>query len=427
MSQTEKPQIDKFKPQRVNANKHNLRGMKALDDSILQDGWIGAITTAADGETFDGSARLETLQQGEGADPIVVEIDGTRPVILKRLDIANADDPKAQRLAIAANRVAELNLDWDADILAELSQEIDLTGLWSDEELSNLLAFQESGEGCGEEDEEEVSALIDEAESGAIESRVSLGQIWKLGRHYIACGDSTSEENVKKLLGDRFKDVEMVWADPPYGISAVSKDGKTGTGKPTPFGGAKNRGAGTRDIAATIYAPIIGDDGIKTATSSASLLLEIFPSSMHLWWGANHYIEPFKGSSCWIVWDKQTDGNNFADAELAWCSSLTTVRIFRHLWQGMVKASEHGQKRVHPTQKPIALAEWCFEKYGKPNDLIFDPFLGSAPSIIASQQMEGTRSVVGFELSEAYCEVICRRFESLTGINAELVGSLTNG
>jgi len=144
MSQTEKPQIDKFKPQRVNANKHNLRGMKALDDSIVQDGWIGAITTAADGETFDGSARLETLQNGESADPIVVEIDGTRPVILKRLDIANADDPKAQRLAISANRVAELNLDWDADILAELSQEINLTGLWSDEELAATLAKNEA-------------------------------------------------------------------------------------------------------------------------------------------------------------------------------------------------------------------------------------------------------------------------------------------
>ena len=89
-----------------------------------------------------------------------------------------------------------------------------------------------------------------------------------------------------------------------------------------------------------------------------------------------------------------------------------------------MKASERGERRVHPTQKPIALCEWAFEKYGKPDDLIFDPFLGSAPSIIAAQKMEGTRTVYGFELSPEYCEVVCRRFEQLTGKTAELVGSL---
>ena len=471
MSQTEKPQIDKFKPQRVNANKHNLRGMKALDDSIVQDGWIGAITTAADGETFDGSARLETLQNGEGADPIVVEIDGTRPVILKRLDIANADDPKAQRLAIAANRVAELNLDWDADILAELSQEINLTGLWSDEELSNLLAFQESGEGCGEEDEEEVSALIDEAESGAIESRVSLGQIWKLGRHYLACGDSTSELNIRNLIAIAgCKTPSFVFCDPPYGVEIVASSGFVGGGEAydIPFGGVKNRkgyvgggncnrtsieecrdkkakGLGTiggskpfgsspvrgsvgasNIVKVNKYAPIIGDDSIETAVQAYQSAVAIAPTAMHVWWGGNYYASTLPDSSCWIVWDKENTGN-FADAELAWTNSPTATRIFKHMWNGMVKASEHGQKRVHPTQKPIALAEWCFEKYGKPDDVILDQFLGSGMSLIAAQQMEGTRSVIGFELSEEYCEVICRRFESLTGINAELVGSLTNG
>ena len=423
MSKTEKPQIDKFKPQRVNANKHNPRGMKALDDSILQDGWIGAITTAADGETFDGSARLETLQQGESADPIVVEIDGTRPVILKRLDIANADDPKAQRLAIAANRVAELNLDWDADILAELSQEIDLTGLWSDEELSNLLASQESGEGSGEEDEEEVSDLIDEAESGGLESRVLLGQIWKLGRHYIACGDSTSESNVKKLLGDRFKDVGMVWADPPYGMNLN-----------TDFSSAKSRPDFAEEKSAFgghAYAPVIGDN----EDFDPRPLIEMFSKvKEQYWWGADYYAErlPNKNTGSWLIWDKRVEesmdavyGSVF---ETCWSKARHKRAMIRIKWAGIFgMEKEDTKKRVHPTQKPYSVPQWCFEKYGKPNDLIFDPFLGSAPSIIAAQQMEGDRAVFGFELSEAYCEVICRRFESLTGINAELVGSLTNG
>jgi len=390
--------------------------MNALEKSIKRDGWVGAITTAADGETFDGSARLETLQNGEGADPIVVEIDGTRPVILKRLDIATADDPKAQRLAIAANRIAELNLDWDADILTELSQEIDLTGLWSGDELSNLLASQESGEGSGEEDEEKVSALIDEAESGAIESRVSLGQIWKLGRHTLCCGDSTSESNVKKLLGDRLGDVGMVWADPPYGMGLdASYSSMKGYGY---YGGGKK------------HADVIGDEKEFDPRS----LMQMFSSvKEHFWWGSDYYAEliPEKNDGNWLVWDKRLDedadrmfGSSF---ELVWMKQKHKRTVIRLKWHPMFSLSQEDTKRrVHPTQKPTALCEWCFEKYGKPNDIIFDPFLGSAPSIIAAQQMEGDRAVFGFELSEAYCEVICRRFESLTGINAELVGSLTN-
>ena len=66
------------RPQRRNANRHTARGMQALEKSIEQDGWIGAVTVAADGETFDGSARVEkTAENGMLDDPIVLDIDGT--------------------------------------------------------------------------------------------------------------------------------------------------------------------------------------------------------------------------------------------------------------------------------------------------------------------------------------------------------------
>jgi hypothetical protein len=171
------------------------------------------------------------------------------------------------------------------------------------------------------------------------------------------------------------------------------------------------------------YAPIIGDDTIDTAVSSATVALSLFPKAVQFWWGGNYYASALPNSSCWIVWDKQNTGN-FADAELAWTNQGTAVRIFQHMWNGLMKASEKGQRRVHPTQKPIALAEWAFEKYGKLDDAIFDPFLGSGMSIIAAQQMEGTRKVIGFELSPEYCTIILERFQRFSGINAELVGSL---
>lgn len=89
----------------------------------------------------------------------------------------------------------------------------------------------------------------------------------------------------------------------------------------------------------------------------------------------------------------------------------------------MVKASEHGEKRVHPTQKPQALYTWVASKYGKSGDVTFDPFLGSGMSLLAAQKMEGDRVVIGAELSPIYCEIIMQRFFNLTQIEPELIYS----
>ena len=118
------------------------------------------------------------------------------------------------------------------------------------------------------------------------------------------------------------------------------------------------------------------------------------------------------------MWDKENTGN-FADAELAWCSDDSAVRIFRHMWNGMLRASEHG-KRIHPTQKPIALCAWAFGKYGAVGDLIFDPFLGSGPSLKAAE-VSG-RTVVGCELAPAYVDHIIEWGEA-HGLPVELVPS----
>lgn len=133
-------ELKDIRPQRQNANRHRPRGMAALETSVQTDGWIGAITTAADGETFDGSARVEVAAATGFEDAIVIRSDGTKPIIHIREDIPSADDPRAKRLGLAANRVAELNLDIDAEVLASLGEEIDLSQFWTREELETLIA-----------------------------------------------------------------------------------------------------------------------------------------------------------------------------------------------------------------------------------------------------------------------------------------------
>lgn len=238
-----------------------------------------------------------------------------------------------------------------------------------------------------EELTEDAPVAVDETQP----TRCQLGDVWRVGPHLVACCDSTDRAMVQRLVAER--KVGMVWADPPYGIKAASSYAD----------GTVHKGMLARR---SKHADIAGDDSTETARRSSALYLELYNEAVHIWWGANHYADALPPSSCWIVWDKENPGAQFADGELAWCNEDLAIRIFKHQWMGLQKDSERGERRVHPTQKPIALAVWAFEKYGDPGDLILDPFLGSGPSLKAAHQLGDGRTVVAFELSPHYVDHI---------------------
>jgi hypothetical protein len=131
--------LGKFRPATKNANRHTARGLKALQDSIRAVGYTEPMVAAADGEILSGNARLETVADIFGVDvePLVIHSDGTRPVIHIRDDVPNASTQMAQQIALAANRVAELDLSWDVEVLAGFDADT-IGGLWSPAELSTL-------------------------------------------------------------------------------------------------------------------------------------------------------------------------------------------------------------------------------------------------------------------------------------------------
>ena len=136
-----KAKISDFRPQERNANRHTPRGLGMLDKSMADNGFIGAMTSAADGEIFDGSARLETAYDrfGEEIEPIVINADGTRPIIVVRTDIPSADHPKAKKLSIAANRIPAVDLDWDPEVLMDMIiEDVDISDLFFDGELEEI-------------------------------------------------------------------------------------------------------------------------------------------------------------------------------------------------------------------------------------------------------------------------------------------------
>lgn len=317
------------------------------------------------------------------------------------------DDPvHALGYMIADNRTGDLSED-DPEKLApilrqllEAGEDVEEIG-WDDDAVRELLGDEEKDHG-GDDDDTDNDAPVNRADELQKEWSTARGQVWEIPSkslpgfsHRVVCGNSLDPAVIALVLDGRKPD--GVWSDAPYGISIVS----VGGGKPMGSVG------GGKMIRAGVYAAIVGDDNKDCARQSFAFCYDAFPKALHVWWGANHFSEAFPASSCWIVWDKQNTGN-FADAELAWCSDKSAVRIFAHMWNGLMKASERGDCRVHPTQKPIALFEWCAQKYlpgeGK---LWLDPFAGSGISLLGAERLGQIACCI--ELSEAYVAVILQR------------------
>jgi len=182
-------------------------------------------------------------------------------------------------------------------------------------------------------------------------------------------------------------------SDPPYGIAFA-------------HGGNDNSGIGKGKYA-TAFAgeAIAGDD----APFDPAPWLKTAPSA--ILWGANHYASRLPDGARWLVWDKRAAShhtNDFADCELAWTNLGGVARVFRHHWDGMMRASERGQPRVHPTQKPVALMMWCIG-FTPDGARIFDPFMGSGTTGVAAVQLG--RAFTGIELDPGYFDIACRRIE----------------
>lgn len=125
-------------------------------------------------------------------------------------------------------------------------------------------------------------------------------------------------------------------------------------------------------------------------------------------WGGNYFDLP--PSSCWLVWDKDNGSNDFADCELAWTNARSAVRRIKYLWSGMRQQDmRQKEKRVHPTQKPLALMLWCLEQRPK-TKTVFDPFCGSGTTLVAAKQL-GIKAI-GIERDERYCAAAVERLKT---------------
>lgn len=103
--------------------------------------------------------------------------------------------------------------------------------------------------------------------------------------------------------------------------------------------------------------------------------------------GGNYFIDHLYSTRCLIIWDKDNTGD-FADAEIAWASFNSSIRIFKYRWNGMLQENMGNKEiRIHPTQKPVALYKWILKNYARPGQTIFDSHIGSGSIRIACHDL----------------------------------------
>ena len=130
--------LNDLTPDATNANRHNQRGMSMMEDSLRECGYGDSLTVDREGNVISGNGRVETLQDLKMLDPIVVQSDGTRPIIHQRTDLV-IDEEKARKLALYQNRVGQVNLTWDPSVLAALAEDgVKVADLWTEDEWAAL-------------------------------------------------------------------------------------------------------------------------------------------------------------------------------------------------------------------------------------------------------------------------------------------------
>lgn len=376
--------VNEIKPNKKNRNSHPEDQIKRLASIIAYQGFRTPLIV---------SNRTGLLVAGHG------RLIAAKQLSLKTVPVSFQDfesEEQEYAASVSDNAIAS----WSELDLSGINSDIPELGPDFNIDMLGIKDFVlEPADKYGDKDADDVP--------DSRTTNIKPGDLFSLGEHRVLCGDSTVAEEVSRLMNGEKAD--MVFTDPPYGMSVVKPDGNIGgvrTG--SVVGESKMHRAKVG-----VYRPIIGDDKPFNPTH----LLELAP--LQIIWGANHFSKELPTSPHWIVWNKEMpEGTDFSGAELAWTNiDKRAVKVYRFTWAGMTRQGDRKDelsKRVHPTQKPVGLFEQILNDYA-PSSVI-DLYLGSGSTLIACEKTN--RKCYGMEIDPQYCQVIIDRWEKFTGRKA---------
>jgi len=373
--------------------RNNADNVKRVMASIQRFGFAAPILARrADGEVIAGHTRL-----------LAAEALGMERVPVRYLDL---DPGEAHMLAIADNRLTEKS-EWDNDLLMA---QLDSMGL----DNAELVGFDSA-------DLEEIAKdILRDASQGEVAEvddvvkapeRVELGEVWKLGRHTIVCGDSTKEESWRQKPAQPC----MMVTDPPYGVEydpewrqeAFGKDADRSTGQVLNDDNASWTSVYKLAEASVAYVWHGGKHASVVAKDLQDVGFDI--RAQVIWAKDGHVISRghyhWEHEPCW--YGVQSDGS------ASWIGDRSQTTVWK-----ISKKREDGNN--HSTSKPLECMARPIRNHGF--ELVVDPFLGSGTTLLAAEQLN--RTCFGIELNPEYADIVIERWERLTGQTATKVGSV---
>ena len=377
----------------------------------MKYGWSFPFFVWVSGKTnycLDGHARIKVLKALEEEGYLIPEL----PVVY--IQAKNKTEAKQKLLRLNSNFG-----HFTKESVLEFAEDIELNF----DEIAlpdTVIDFTDQSGEIAETEGDDEAPEVDE-KSEPVSKR---GEMYELGNSILMCGDSTSAEDVARLMGGEKAD--MVFTDPPYGM-----------GLDTAYSSMKNKlefAEGKNIKNGKKYAQGIVDafkpELITTVFENFRYCKEIFL------WGADYFAEMLedKNNGSWIVWDKRASAENDLEKdesadkmygscfELCWSKNKHKRDIARVKWAGVFGTEkEFDHKRYHPTQKPIKLIEWFMTRYARGGQLVVDLYGGSGSTLIGCEK-NGLRCRT-MELDPHYCDVIRKRYTKWAKENGKPITS----
>ncbi len=334
----------------------------------------------------------------------VVQTKGDELVVVQRTDI-DIDSKKGRKLAIADNRIAEIDLDWDPDVLRSIK--VELPEFFTDAELRRLIGASDDDEG--------PAPQIDRAAELQQKWKTERGQIWEIGKHRLMCGDSTDAADVQALMGRRR--AKLLHTDSPFMVSyAADNHPQSYSNKPA-----------TANKPANHYIEIENQDvGFYSKFLTAALEHALEERCAVYQWHA--YKRQAMIEKAWedsglllhqqIIWSKSRavlTRQHFMQSHetcfYGWRKGKTPELIPPNNELTVWTIDMKGIAGDHPTEKPLDIFVRPIVWHTKPDDLCYEPFNGSGTCMVAAEKHN--RTCYALELSPPFVAVALERMADM--------------
>ena len=408
--------LSDLRPWADNPRMSTKKQAQLLLDSWTRFGQVQTIAIGPDNEVYDGHQRLSAL----------LTVHGNGYTVDARRCSRALSDEERRALVVTLHAGAVGSWDWDA-LSGWDAGELQQWGFDGD----TLMNWQKDVRALGamlsaeaEQPPDDPGAQVDKADELRQKWGVETGQLWKLGEHRLICGDCTDKAVVERVMCD--DRAEMVWTDPPYGVSVGDKNKFLNSIARSNRIEENLENDTLAEPELTNMLCVAFDNAIEYCTAGAAWHVAAPPGPLHVIFG-----QILKDRGIWrqtIQWVK----NNATFSPLGVCYHWRAEPIFfgwlpngSHRYYGGRKQDtvweidRPTKSPEHPTMKPVELIERAIENHSRKGEIVLDMFIGSGTTIIACERL--SRKCRAVEISPAYCAVAIQRWVDMTGGAPELV------